>query len=72
MTESDMIRAAWNAGSYAVVSVFLLLVIREIAHKLIDKLIEAIKADTKAKIEETAAMARLSEKIDASTKRKDI
>jgi len=71
MSESDMMRAAWNAGSYAVVSIFLLIVIREIAHKLIDKLIDAIKADTKAKIDETAAMAKLSEKIDAATKRKD-
>lgn len=71
MNESDMIRAAWNAGSYAVVSTLLLLVVREIAHKLIDKLIAAIQADTKAKIDETAAMARLAEKIDNWTKRKD-
>lgn len=65
-----MIRSAMNAGSYAVVSTILLLIIREIAHKLIDKLIDAIKADTQAKIDETAAMAKLSEKIEAWTKKR--
>lgn len=71
MITDKIISAAINGGSYVVFNVFLLLVIREIAHKLIDKLITAVKANTAARIGETKEAAKLSEKIDAMAKRKD-
>jgi len=71
MITDKIISAAINGTSYVVVCVLILLLVREIAHKLIDKLIAAIKADTAARIDETKETAKLSEKIDAMAKRKD-
>lgn len=71
MTMNDLARAAINVGGYLMVAASLLLLIRELAHKLIDKLIAAIREDTKAKVEGSAAMAKLSEKIDALAKRNE-
>lgn len=63
--EWQKVFAYW--GGYAVICGALLWLIRELALKVI----ETIKDDTKAKIDQTAAMAKLSEKIDAWTRRKD-
>ena len=63
--EWQKVFASW--GGYAFICSMLLLLIRELALKVID----AIKDDTRAKIDQTAAMAKLSEKIDNWTKRND-
>lgn len=61
--EWQKVFASW--GGYAFICGMLLLLIRELALKVI----ETMKEDTAAKIDQTAAMAKLSEKIDAWTKR---
>lgn len=67
MSAAEWQKVFANWGGYAFMCGMVLLLLRELALKVVD----AIRDDTRAKIDQTAAMAKLSEKIDAFTKRKD-